>query len=752
MTEAFKHIKERPVDPIGSPPTAGNSYSNTSNAYDCAFSGLPFFFAISEKYPYKRETAQYRKQQFDSQKEPGEQTLTGWWLRSQSSFHYGAGIRFQEPVQGETVPYRFNKSAGVDVFNTGKVTLLPKTTTPYYSGNANIYLESFTYSGYSYILASDGHGLSVLNDNGNYILEIDYGDSAWILDIAVDGQNWYVANTNGIWSGPLSDPSVTGTLVFDYPTLMTGTVNHVNMNWVKQRLIAGINNFLFEITPISSFNVVGAELFATKATIKTEAPHNFVVGSLVNIAGTTTSFDGSWQITEVLNNTSFSFNMVGTDANVTAITGTVELALNNDLPIYSHPNSAWIWTGIAEGPNAIYAAGFTRDPDGTYNGTKSSAYRLSLDTTGNVPLLNKTVTAADMPTGEYITSLASYVGKYMVFGTNKGVRVGQIDTSGFISSGYITYGPLTVVTNGYDPASGTMLDGLPVNNIIFNDRYAYCSVDNYIDNGDGTFSSGLVKLDLAKEIAPNQVAYATHLRAWNDDLAVPAYSTGNISGLTVLGNSNKLVLAVAGEGVFFETDNLENSGYIQTGYIRYLTLEDKHFKLIKPRIQSPVLGNVAISSVDTAGTVSSIYTVSSGYDLTEDITTNLDQPTESVAFRFTLFPDEYNGPGSASVLNGYQLKALPAVKRNRSYSVPILVFDFEGDRYNMMTGYEGRAIERLSSLETMEALGDVVIYQDFTSGEEVQGVIESLQFVRMTPPERRFKGFGGVCYVTFRTV
>jgi hypothetical protein len=70
----------------------------------------------------------------------------------------------------------------------------------------------------------------------------------------------------------------------------------------------------------------------------------------------------------------------------------------------------------------------------------------------------------------------------------------------------------------------------------------------------------------------------------------------------------------------------------------------------------------------------------------------------------------------------------------------------------MMTGYEGRAIERLSSLETMEALGDVVIYQDFTSGEEVQGVIESLQFVRMTPPERRFKGFGGVCYVTFRTV
>ena len=122
------HIAERPVDPIGQPSNSGNTFSNTTNSYDCAVAGLPFFLAASKEYPYKRETAQYRKQQIDQQKEPGEQTLTGWWLRSQSSFHYGAGIRYEEPIEGETVGYRFNKSAGVDVFNIGKVTLLPDVT------------------------------------------------------------------------------------------------------------------------------------------------------------------------------------------------------------------------------------------------------------------------------------------------------------------------------------------------------------------------------------------------------------------------------------------------------------------------------------------------------------------------------------------------------------------------------------------------------------------------------------------------
>ena len=69
-------------------------WQNTSDAYDVAIGGLPFFYAINDARPYIRQTAPFKKDQFDNQTEPGEQSLTGWWIRSQMSFHSGTGIKF----------------------------------------------------------------------------------------------------------------------------------------------------------------------------------------------------------------------------------------------------------------------------------------------------------------------------------------------------------------------------------------------------------------------------------------------------------------------------------------------------------------------------------------------------------------------------------------------------------------------------------------------------------------------------------
>lgn len=99
-------------------------WENTTVSYDTAVGGLPFFYAISDSRPYIRQTAPFRKEQFDNGSEPGEQSLTGWWLRSQSSFHNGSGIKFYDPSAGETVLYRFHDSKGVNVWTKGQVTLL----------------------------------------------------------------------------------------------------------------------------------------------------------------------------------------------------------------------------------------------------------------------------------------------------------------------------------------------------------------------------------------------------------------------------------------------------------------------------------------------------------------------------------------------------------------------------------------------------------------------------------------------------
>ena len=107
--------------------SSSSTWQNSGDAYDVAIGGQPFFYAISDERPYIRQTAPYRKEQFDNNQEPGEQSLTGWWLRSQSSFHNGTGIKFYDPSAGEIVAHRFTDSNNVDVWTKGQVTLLKET-------------------------------------------------------------------------------------------------------------------------------------------------------------------------------------------------------------------------------------------------------------------------------------------------------------------------------------------------------------------------------------------------------------------------------------------------------------------------------------------------------------------------------------------------------------------------------------------------------------------------------------------------
>jgi hypothetical protein len=110
-----------------------NTWQNTGDSYDCAIAGIPFLTAISDERPYQRSTSPFRKQQFDSQRDPGEQSLSTWWLRSQSSFHAGEGILFYDPLANPysttiaSNSYRIASSIGVDIWTPGEVSLLKET-------------------------------------------------------------------------------------------------------------------------------------------------------------------------------------------------------------------------------------------------------------------------------------------------------------------------------------------------------------------------------------------------------------------------------------------------------------------------------------------------------------------------------------------------------------------------------------------------------------------------------------------------
>jgi hypothetical protein len=98
------------------------------------------------------------------------------------------------------------------------------------------------------------------------------------------------------------------------------------------------------------------------------------------------------------------------------------------------------------------------------------------------------------------------------------------------------------------------------------------------------------------------------------------------------------------------------------------------------------------------------------------------------------------------------LKALPAVPRQRLIQYPLFCYDHESDKFGVEEGYEGSAYERMSQLEQIENVGDTVRVQDFRTGESYIGLIEELDFINKTPSGPRFSGYGGLLVVTIRSI
>jgi len=563
-------------------------WENTTVSYDTAVGGLPFFYAISDSRPYIRQTAPFRKEQFDNGSEPGEQSLTGWWLRSQSSFHNGSGIKFYDPSAGETVLYRFHDSKGVNVWTKGQVTLLKNCTQTHQTtgdidsnGVTQQHLRAIQWSTYEGVLLHDEYDVDKIDSNGNETHFIDYnsGTDSKVFAICDDGVNAY---------------------------------------WITNT--------------------------ATKKTVYKKD----------------------------------------------------------------------VYTSITSSGPAIYLAG--------YNGIQSTIEKYTLNTSGAMPSLASAITAAELPTGEICHAIHYYLG-YIIIGTNKGIRVAAVSDQ----DGSLKYGPLIVETSQ------------PV--------YAFAARDKFIwatTSVDG--EPGLTRIDLGSEIEPLRFAYA-------NDVYYAGVSGKKTTACSFIGNTNRIAFATnVGYTYLEDASTLVTNGYIETGNIRYNTLEPKNFRRIIGRGQF-TYGSMTVATVTEDGTEYDHISYDSSIPSQEVSTTQPENAQEFVAYKFTLYRD-----GTTSSLGptfkGYQAKATIATPRQRVLKFPVFCYDVETDRFNVVTGYEGRALDRLRALENAEANGDVLQWQDLTTstGEARQVTIEQLSFTRLTPPDKRFSGFGGIIEVTLRTV
>lgn len=114
-----------------------------TGGYDVLIGGLGFRLATDQQFPYIRETQPTTIHRLDNSAEVGEQTLSELpWLKSQSSFHGGAGqLNLEAPFtafqyqQEQIAHLRYDMSLGVDPWTVGTVKRLPDTTYSSYGFN-----------------------------------------------------------------------------------------------------------------------------------------------------------------------------------------------------------------------------------------------------------------------------------------------------------------------------------------------------------------------------------------------------------------------------------------------------------------------------------------------------------------------------------------------------------------------------------------------------------------------------------------
>jgi hypothetical protein len=695
-------------------PAGSTTYTPTGPAYDVAFSALPFFIAASDEQPYRRVTAQYRKQQYDQTREAGEQSLTGWWFRSQSTFHLGAGIKYFEPAQDESLRFQFTESKGCDIWTKGQVTLLNSTVRVLTSTNNPIIVGANDGTDDCLVVAN-GSGLTKITMSADTPTPSNYtqaGTPSTILDLTTDGIRYYFINGTDVHQGNIT--SGDSAIVYDTPSTTSGRIKYI-----KQRLISTINNSLYELSAGRTYSATinNAEVASGTVTITTSDPHGLVSGNkvtVIDLPAPFTAYNVTATVTAAPTTTTFEY-VEGAATVASAATTGKFLNTTTPAPHYIHPQTDWTWTTISEGPQAIYVGGFSRK--------NSSIYKITLDLTNanslGFPELSVPSVVIDLPEGEIINTFDTYLGTYAVLCTNKGVRVGVLGNDGDIS-----YGPLLFESECTD--------------VVFRDRFAYVSTKQ-----DG--ESGLVRIDLSQPIVPNSLIFAY---AW-DVCAIGETTLTNSTAF--LGGTDRVAFSVPGDGVWIESSGVKvETGYLQTGYIRYNTLENKIFKLMQARIDT-TNGGITIDSIDSTDTEYRIGTFSQG-EIVPEI--NVNYPTtaqEYLGFGFTLIrstTDVTKGP----LFTGYQLKSLPAVPRQRLIQYPVFCYDHESDKFGNEIGYEGSAYERMSQLEAVENAGDTIRIQDLRIGESYLGIIEEMDFMNKTPEDKRFSGFGGTLLVTIRTV
>ena len=606
---------------------AGSVFQTSGAKFDISIDELPFLLAVSNDLPMTRETKQTTKQQLDTSKEPGEQSLSQWWVRSWDSWHRGAGADWYEPGSDDATVNRCRVSYGLDVWTKGSASLikrmdLAKST----STGQRVFVTGAVVNGVDSVYVSEAGAVTRISASGSAGYS---GGSSKSGPVAVCGAKVVVGGTEGIWVA-----DTTGT---SFASLVSSSGAEITPYWVKSRIVATKGASLYELT-LSSTALPAA--------------------------------------------------------------------------LYTHPDSGWTWTGVAETPDAILASGH-----GSGFGAVYAFTLVSGSSSGSTPTLGSAIQVAELPPGEVIHSIRTYLGAYVAVGTSAGVRVGIIGDGGKIS-----LGPLTVETTA------------PVRSIAARDRFFYAAIDGDLDG-----NSGCARIDVSEEVEQGRYAWA-----YDADIEAP----GTARSIAFLGSTGRVVIGVDGKGAYLQSDSqYVTSGSVYLGRVRYATTVPKVFAFAQVRTRIPGESSVNLSSVDEDGDETSEYswTAAGGDDSDISLSTK-EQARYSAELKITL--SSSSDHSVTPILRSVSLKSLPQPKVQRTVTYPLLMSDKQSDRNGVKVGYTGFAWDRYSALENLEDTKTIVLIRDLRTGEAFPAWVDRLEFMNTQPPSKNDSNWGGVARVT----
>lgn len=715
-----------PVDGIAQPspiPTT-DPWKVDAAAYDWRLAGMHFNSAVSAENPFERAFSRVTKESIDQSAQPGDQSLDGWWIRSQTDWSGGAGYQFMEPISEDPIPKTFHWSYGVNPWDPGRLYLhrAPHQVVqiPLASGVTPVMAVHADTAGTAYLYVAVGTSVyRFLAENlksTNYTvtsLGSPYCTLPSTVTALVVAEGYLLASTenDGIYRVQ-STP---------FRLFKSSLGRKISAWWAKDRLILAANQFLYEQPLPSALLDLDSE---TPIVSQAEASWRWVSvtsgprGILVAGRGTTSS--------------SISLISLESDGGLPTLAAPFVVAEfpSNErvLEISSYLSRFLLISTTAGSRMAII------DADGTVT------YGPLLRT----PFLNGKFSTFD----RFAWSSVSDAGE----GRSGLVRFDLSEVSAETRVAWAT--DLRVPSNGGTVVSQEVLAQdttvLLTTVTVGESTYArlYAATPGSATENYGIIQSGAIRLG------------ATVPKNWSRlNLSANPAMIGAIEAKVV---TNEVIATVGTMSnptyeIEWEIGDEALSSQIAAVQLKLFKGEVDPGETVAPPepTPTPTPGPEPGVGEQSWGSILSYQwsEISTFWVRWDDLgggptTPDLPGPVAPTPTPNPVIPIP---PTATPILESWAIRAVPAIERTELVRIPLMAFDDEVDTRGIPVGTKGSALARYRELTSRVGQGRAVTLSNLNTGEDELVVVDDLSF-RQTGQPSRGSGFGGVIDVVARVL